>query len=82
MLRAFVNRLSQRYFSIFQVNTISAVVTLEFSFRHASSDKIAGGVGGEGKSAPSRDTKMLNVWWVCMVCMCFALYHFGISAWG
>ena len=45
-LSVFLNRLSQRYFSIFQVNTISAMVTLEFSFLHASGDKIAKGVGG------------------------------------
>ena len=47
-LRAFMNRSSRRYFSIFQVNTVSVLVTLEFISRHASSDKIPGGGGGGG----------------------------------
>ena len=47
-LHAFVNRFSWRYFSIFQVNIISALVTLEFSLSHAFVDKIAGEGGGGG----------------------------------
>ena len=47
-LLAFVNRLSRRYFSIFQVNIVSALVLFEFNLQHASSDKIAGGGGGGG----------------------------------
>ena len=47
-LHAFVNRLSRHYFSIFQVNTISDLVTLEFNLRHASGDKIARGEGEGG----------------------------------
>ena len=42
-LHAYVNRLSRRYFSIFQVNIVSALVTLEFSLRHSFGDKIARG---------------------------------------
>ena len=45
-LLAFVNRLSRRYFSIFQVNTVSALVLLEFNLQHTSGDKIARGGGG------------------------------------
>ena len=56
MLRAFENRLSRRYFSIFQVNTVSALVMLESSLRHASGDRIARGCTwgllGLGESRP------------------------------